>query len=70
MPQNCKGGCESHRAGKSFAGFFYGNGVKRCTICDIYIKWDGLGCPCCGARLRLGKRNKNQKVSMKVTSNI
>ncbi|QMU55188.1 MAG: hypothetical protein GKS07_10025 [Nitrosopumilus sp.] len=27
-------------------------GRKEMTTCDIYIKWEGLWCPCCGYMLR------------------
>lgn len=25
---------------------------RRCAKCDAYFFWDGVTCPCCGARLR------------------
>ena len=30
----------------------YLDGQKRYGICEMYIHWDGLHCPCCGSRLR------------------
>lgn len=35
----------------------YASGQRRCQICEIYIKWEGLWCPCCGYRLRTKPRN-------------
>jgi len=29
----------------------YATGQKRCQICEIFIQWDGLVCPCCSYRL-------------------
>ena len=39
----------------------YVNGQKRCQHCEVYIKWDGLYCPCCDNRLRTKPRNKKYK---------
>ena len=45
----CKGICVHHKAlGR------YAVGSKRCQICEIFIKWDAIFCPCCGYRLRNG----------------
>jgi hypothetical protein len=48
----CKGICIRHKAQKPVGFGRYANGQKRCQICEIFIKWDGLWCPCCGYRLR------------------
>ena len=53
----CKGTCIKYRAKGKFIGGRYANGQKRCQVCDIYIKWDGLCCPCCNYRLRITPRN-------------
>jgi uncharacterized Zn finger protein (UPF0148 family) len=49
----CKGICIRHKAISNY----YANGQKRCKICGLFIKWDGLFCPCCGHRLRARPRN-------------
>ncbi|MEW5841150.1 MAG: hypothetical protein AB1753_09120, partial [Thermoproteota archaeon] len=38
---------------------------KRCQICEIFIKWDGLWCPCCGYRLRTKPRNLKYKAKLR-----
>lgn len=43
----------------------YASGQKRCQICEIFIKHDGLWCPCCGYRLRTKPRNLKYKSKMK-----
>jgi len=51
---NCNGICERYRA-KRNPEFptRYPEGQKRCTLCEIFIKWDdNLYCPCCNHRLR------------------
>ena len=40
----------------------YATGQKRCQICEIFIQWDGLVCPCCRYRLRLRPRNMKSKI--------
>jgi hypothetical protein len=39
----------------------YASGQKRCQGCQIFIKWDGLWCPCCSYRLRTKPRNLKDK---------
>ena len=48
----CKGICISHKVlGR------YNSGHKRCKSCDLFIKWEGPSCPCCGYKLRSRPRN-------------
>jgi predicted amidophosphoribosyltransferase len=53
----CKGICLRHRAQKPVNSGRYASGQKRCQVCEIFIRWDGLFCPCCGYRLRTKPRN-------------
>jgi hypothetical protein len=53
----CKGICFRHRASKPIGSGRYSSGQKRCQVCEIFIKWDELWCPCCGYRLRTKPRN-------------
>ena len=48
----CKGICIRHKA-----SYLYATGNKRCQVCEIFIKWNGLRCPCCGYKLRNRPRN-------------
>jgi len=48
----CKGICIRYKATKPNGVSRYQIGQKRCNICNVYIKWDGLFCPCCNYRLR------------------
>jgi len=63
MTQHCKNTCIKHRAKKQKLGY-YPTGHKRCLICCIFLKWDGLYCPCCGAKL--SQTPKNKKMLSKV----
>ncbi|HYA82401.1 MAG TPA: hypothetical protein VEH06_02985 [Candidatus Bathyarchaeia archaeon] len=53
----CKGICARHKATKPGATGRYSTGQKRCQMCEIFIKWYGGWCPCCGCRLRTRPRN-------------
>ncbi|WP_316505610.1 hypothetical protein [Nitrosopumilus sp.] len=49
----CKGICIRYKSGRPFGiNSRYENGQKRCSICEIFINWDGKYCPCCGYVLR------------------
>ena len=63
----CKGICIRHKACKPLGCGRYAAGQKRCQICEVFIKWDGLWCPCCGCRLRMGPRlfKHNAKLRMR-----
>ena len=61
----CKGLCGRYRAQKPVGVGRYANGQKRCQICEIFIKWDGLWCPCCGYRLRTKPRNLKYKAKLR-----
>src|SRR6476620_8553143 len=39
----------------------YDTGQRQCQMCDIFIKWDGIWCPCCGYRLRTKFRSGHSK---------
>ena len=62
----CKGICIRHKAHKPFGSSRYGTGNKRCQICEIFIKWEGLCCPCCGCRLRNGPRSFKFKAKLRM----
>ena len=57
----CKGICSRYKAKKSHAGTRYSSGQSRCQVCEIFIKFNGIYCPCCGYRLRKRPRNKHYK---------
>ncbi len=61
----CKNICIQYKATGSFVGGRYNLGQKRCQVCDVFIKWDGLRCPCCGFKLRIKPRNKEFKEKLR-----
>jgi hypothetical protein len=61
----CKGICIHHRASSRYA-----TGQKRCQVCELFIKWDGLFCPCCGYKLRTRPRNFKLKAKSREQEGI
>ena len=57
----CKDMCLQYKARRPPNTRRYSSGQKRCQICDIFINWEGIFCPCCGYRLRFKPRNKQWK---------
>lgn len=58
---SCKGICHRYKAKKLSNLSWYGSGQGRCQTCGIFIKYDGVFCPCCGYRLRKKPRNRLYK---------
>jgi hypothetical protein len=56
----CYGICIRHKASRGYA-----TGSKRCNRCNLYIKWEGLWCPCCGYKLRVGPRHSKFKAKLR-----
>ena len=65
---SCKGVCPQYKAKKPVGIGRYASGQKRCQICELFMHWDGLWCPCCGYRLRGHPRNVTYKEKLKETS--
>ena len=68
----CKGICIRHKAPRPHDsnGNRYSTGQKRCQICEIFLKWDGLWCPCCNYRLRMKPRNLKSGLKLRARKNI
>ena len=61
----CKGICIRHKASSRYA-----TGQKRCQVCELFIKWDGLSCPCCGYKLRTRPRHFKLKAKLREQEGI
>ena len=57
----CRLICIQHKASRSYA-----NGQKRCRECNLFIKWDGAFCPCCGQRLRNRPRHTRYDTKLRI----
>ena len=58
---SCKGICTRFKAKCGAHQFRYGNGQKRCNVCELFVMWDGHWCPCCGTSLRTRPRSRKYK---------
>jgi hypothetical protein len=57
----CYGICIRHKGSRGYA-----TGNKRCNRCDLFIKWEGLWCPCCGYKLRTRPRHSKFKAKLRM----
>lgn len=62
----CKGICIRYKAPKTAGLGRYAIGHRRCQVCDIFIRWDDVWCPCCGYKLRTKPRNMNYEAKIRV----
>ena len=58
---SCKGVCHRYKNSKPIGIKRYQEGRKRYNPCGIFIKWDGLYCPCCNMQLREHSRRRKYK---------
>ena len=58
---NCKGICIHYKAALNH----YVNGYKRCRVCDLFVNWYGVFCPCCGCKLRTKPLNPKLKTKLR-----
>ncbi len=53
---HCNCICKQFEAKKPLQGTRYGQGQKRCQMCEIWLDYEGVRCPCCHYRLRTKSR--------------
>ena len=63
-PLSCKNICERLKVKGLQTNQRYVIGLKRCNYCNVFYKWEGLFCPCCGYRLRSKPRTKSGKQNL------
>ena len=56
----CKGTCIHDFTTKKVCRGEKGD-FKRCSICELYIQWIGLYCPCCGVKLKTSPTNNKAR---------
>lgn len=64
--QTCKSQCEKYKANMSRGLLRYAAGQKQCSICEIFIWWEGTKCPCCSAQLRINPRKSSSKTNLRI----
>lgn len=60
----CKGICDKYMAQKPLMQSRYAEGQKRCSVCEIFMRWDGNNCPCCGVMLRTSPRGTQDRARL------
>ena len=60
----CKGICIHYKTSGR-----YGDGHKRCQVCNIFIKWEGVRCPCCRYKLRTRPKYFDRSKATRNTNN-
>ena len=66
---SCKGTCFHDFTTKKVCRGEKGD-FKRCTICELYIEWKGLYCPCCGVRLKHSPSNNKARKAYRERQSI
>jgi len=68
---SCKRICEKYKAGKLFGiNKRYELGQKRCSICAIFINWDGRNCPCCSSTLRTKPKGTQTRQRLMIVQQV
>ena len=66
----CSNICQNYKFSKKGikTSEYYANGAKRCqALCGgIWLKYDGIWCPCCNMQLRKTQRNKSKKILVRM----
>ena len=63
----CRNVCVAYKAVRQEHGSYYANGNKRCSECELFLKWSGSKCPCCNKILRTRPHNTRIKAKLKQT---
>jgi hypothetical protein len=62
----CKGVCHRYKAKWTTQTQRYENGQKRCNVCEIFVNWEGIFCPCCKMLLRTRPRSVKGKMYARI----
>jgi len=66
----CNGICCRHQVLKPLGVGRYESGQSFCSLCDVFMEYPGLFCPCCNYRLRRNPRNGAARKRYKETLRI
>jgi len=67
----CKGICKNYKATKPHnIATRYGSGQKRCTTCDIFVKYDGVYYPCCNVMLRTKPKGAKTRQKLMIAQQV
>jgi len=66
----CKGVCTKYKTNKPFGGNRYEIGQKMCSICGIFVMWDGKHCPYCNYTLRTKPKGTKTRHQLRMIQQI
>ena len=66
MANVCKGICSQYKALGFKGKHKYVQGQKRCAMCEIFLYYEGIRCPCCGVKLRITPKGNKQRKEMQI----
>lgn len=61
MANVCKGVCIKYKAVGYKGRHRYDIGQKRCPVCEEFLKYLGVRCPCCSVKLRTTPRGNRAR---------
>ena len=62
LKKYCKNICKLYKLRRNNASpSYYDLGCKRCVECEVFLKYDGMRCPCCDRILRIKPHNNISK---------
>lgn len=70
MANVCKGTCIKFKAIMYEGRNRYENGQKRCPVCEIFLMWEGIRCPCCTVKLRNTPRGNRARKEIHEKRNV
>lgn len=71
MVRYCKGLCDREEHVVITVGkIIYRDGVKRCRLCEKYMKLDSIRCPCCNSQMKPKSRRYKTKTVQEKPSRL
>ncbi|KAF6246259.1 hypothetical protein C6990_10280 [Nitrosopumilus sp. b3] len=61
MVSTCKGICVKFKAIGYEGRHRYENGQKMCPVCEEFLTYAGVRCPCCSVKLRITPRGNKAR---------
>lgn len=63
MVSVCNNICTRFKSNHITTSHKYEMGQKRCSLCEVFLEYSGLRCPCCNVKLRTKSRTTEKKWS-------
>ena len=71
MVRYCKGLCDREECAVITVGKdIYREGVKRCRLCEKYMRLDSIRCPCCSSQMKAKSRRYVPQIAKREASRL